>query len=124
MTWQIEESDGLCRLTLTHDEFETVAETYNGARLGRHPIFASLETDEPLDIPKALRPGHVAAAAGEAPRSAIIASVGIAGGAAVRILCFPFLAVERDHRHFRHRAGVEAARVDVDAVGVRARHIK
>ena len=65
VTWEIEEDDGLCRLTLTHDQFEIETETYKAVRLGWYPIFAGLktllETGQPLDIPKALRPARAAA---------------------------------------------------------------
>ena len=60
VTWEIEESEGLCRLTLTHDEFDGETDTYKAVRLGWYPIFAGLktllETGKPLDIPDSLRP--------------------------------------------------------------------
>lgn len=59
VTWEIEEQDELCRLTLTHDEFDGETETYKAVRLGWYPIFAGLktllETGEPLAIPDSLR---------------------------------------------------------------------
>jgi len=59
VTWEIEEQDELCRLTLTHDDFDGETETYKAVRLGWYPIFAGLktllETGEPLQIPDSLR---------------------------------------------------------------------
>lgn len=64
VTWEIEEQDDLCRLTLTHDEFDGETETYKAVRLGWYPIFAGLktllETGEPLTIPDSLRPPQMA----------------------------------------------------------------
>ena len=64
VTWEIEEQDDLCRLTLTHDDFDGETETYKAVRLGWYPIFAGLktllETGEPLTIPDSLRPRELA----------------------------------------------------------------
>ncbi len=60
VTWEIEQKDGVCKLTVTHDAFETETQTWAAVKLGWFPIFAGLktvlETGAPLDIPAPLRP--------------------------------------------------------------------
>ena len=52
-TYEIEESEGLVKLTLTHDQFEGETETYNSVREGWPLILSGLktylETNEPIN---------------------------------------------------------------------------
>ncbi len=54
VTWEIEQIDDACKLTLTHDEFESETELYKGVGEGWPAILSSLksllETGEPLSV--------------------------------------------------------------------------
>lgn len=56
VTWLIEKKGETCKLTLTHDDFDSETATYKGVQSGWSPVLSGLktllETGKPLNIPK------------------------------------------------------------------------
>ena len=54
VTWEIEPRGKVCKLTLTHDDFDGETETFKSTGPGWNPVLSGLktllETGEPLDI--------------------------------------------------------------------------
>jgi uncharacterized protein YndB with AHSA1/START domain len=54
VTWEIEPRGEVCRLTLTHDDFDGITKTYNQVGMGWNPVLSGLktllETGKPLVI--------------------------------------------------------------------------
>lgn len=55
VTWEIEPRGEVCRLTLTHDDFDGITETYKQVEMGWNVVLSGLktllETGKPLNIP-------------------------------------------------------------------------
>ncbi|HKQ56719.1 MAG TPA: SRPBCC family protein [Candidatus Eisenbacteria bacterium] len=56
VTWEIQALGDVCKLTLTHDDFDGVTETYKQVGSGWNPVLSGLktllETGTPLAIPR------------------------------------------------------------------------
>ena len=55
VTWEIQPLGEVCKLTLTHDDFDGITKTYEQVGLGWNPVLSGLktllETGKPLAIP-------------------------------------------------------------------------
>jgi hypothetical protein len=56
VTWEIQALGEVCKLTLTHDDFDGITETYRQVGSGWNPVLSGLktllETGRPLAIPR------------------------------------------------------------------------
>ena len=56
VTWEIQALGEVCKLTLTHDDFDGITETYKQVGSGWNPVLSGLktllETGKPLAIPR------------------------------------------------------------------------
>jgi len=55
VTWEIQSMGDVCKLTLTHDDFDGITQTYQDVAMGWNPVLSGLktllETGKPLGIP-------------------------------------------------------------------------
>jgi uncharacterized protein YndB with AHSA1/START domain len=59
VTWEIQSMGDVCKLTLTHDDFDGITKTYEQVAMGWNPVLSGLktllETGKPLAIPMPAR---------------------------------------------------------------------